>query len=135
MKKIIVWLRNALFEKCLNFYPDNLNLVLLEIVQLLFIDRNHLPHNCRLTARGKVNFNHLVPINFWCSFKQPFKSMSDWLDSGATLTMIEIMIGHWSWQTRFQIWPSNLFRKFVEMTDHWMRLWSTCKKLHVFEMV
>ena len=34
----------------------------------------------------------------------------------------KITVGHQSWPTRFPIWPNNLFLKFVEMTNHWMRL-------------
>ena len=40
-----------------------------------------------------------------------------------TEAVIEIMVGHRSWPTRFPIWPNNLFLKFVETTDHWMRLY------------
>ena len=36
--------------------------------------------------------------------------------------MIEIAVCHRSWPTRFPIWPNNLFLKFVEISDHWMRL-------------
>ena len=36
-------------------------------------------------------------------------------------TVVEIMVGHRSWLTRFLIWPNNVFLRFAEMTSHWMR--------------
>ena len=53
-----------------------------------------------------------------------------------TYPVIEITVGHRSRPTRFPIWPSNLFLKFVEMADHWMRL-SGLRRVrnYVFDMV
>ena len=51
-------------------------------------------------------------------------------------TAIEIMVGHWSWLTRFPIQLNNLFLKFCgnDWSLNETILTPKCNKLHVFDM-